>query len=127
MASCAGNARRESASLADAVDQYRHAENAAKASHRQAVLQVACTDPEVCAAKKACLAAIDPTTRALELKDEVAHRLADIEAKRVTPDAPEAEVLPAKLDEAERLLREGRAKMSDCDARLLDLRARHGG
>lgn len=126
LAACATNARRESVSLADAVDRYRHADSTAKAFQRQAVLTVACTDADVCAAKQACLAAIDPTTRALELKDEVAARLGDIQAKRLALDAPEADGLPAKLDEAERLLHEGRAKMADCDARLLALRARHG-
>ena len=80
-----------------------------------------CSDAEVCAAKQACLAAIDPTTRALSLKDEVAARVVDIQAKRLAPDAPEADALPGKLDQAELLLREGRAKMTVCDAKLAAL------
>jgi len=123
---CEGSARRESASLIDAVDRYRRAESGAKAAQRQAVLALACSDADVCAAKQACLAAIDPTTRALALKDEVALRLGDIQNGRLAPDAPEADALPGKLDEAERLLREGRAKMADCDARLAGLRVHHG-
>jgi len=119
LGACAGSARRESAALADAVDRYRRAENGSKASQGQSVLAVACTNAEVCAAKQACLAAVDPTTRALALKDEVAARLVDLQAKRLAPDAPEADALPGKLDEAERLLREGRAKMADCDAKLV--------
>lgn len=121
LGACAGSARRESAALADAVDRYRRAENGTRASQGQAVLAVVCTAAEVCAAKQACLAAIDPTTRALALKDEVAARLVDIQAKRLSPDAPEADALPSKLDEAERLLGEGRTKMADCDAKLVKL------
>ncbi len=121
-AACTGSAaRRESAALSDAVDRYRRADNASKPNQRQTVLAVACTDAEVCAAKQVCLAAIDPTTRALTLKDEVAARLLDIQTARLAPDAPEANALPAKLDEAERLLHEGRTKMSDCDTRLTTL------
>jgi hypothetical protein len=118
---CTASAKRETAALADAVDRYRRAENGRKASQGQAVLAVTCTDPAVCAAKQACLAAIDATTQALSLKDEVAARLVDIQAKRLAPDAPEADALPAKLDQAERLLHEGRTKMADCDAKLAAL------
>jgi hypothetical protein len=121
LGACAGSARRESAALADAVDRYRRADNGSRASQGQAVLAIVCTAAEVCAAKQACLAAIDPTTRALALKDEVAARLADIQAKRLSPAAPEADALPSKLDEAERLLHEGRTKMADCDAKLVKL------
>ena len=85
----------------------------------KAVSAVACTDDRVCAAKGACMAAIEPTVQALDLKDEVTRRLADIEAKRAEPD--EAKALPAKLDEATRLLTIGRTKMSDCDRALADL------
>jgi len=121
LAACAGSAKREAAALADAVDRYRRAENVRKASQGQAVVLVTCTDPAVCAAKQACLAAIDPTTQALLLKDEVAARVVDLQTKRLAPDAPEADALPAKLDQAERLLREGRTKMADCDAKLAAL------
>jgi hypothetical protein len=127
LAACTGSAaRRESAALSDAVDRYRRAESASKPGQREAVAAVSCTDAEVCATKQVCLAAIDPTTRALTLKDEVAARLVDIQSKRLAPDAPEADALPGKLDEAERLLHEGRAKMTDCDAKLMQLRVRYG-
>jgi hypothetical protein len=115
---CTGSAKREGAALTDAVDRYRRAESSAKAAQGQAAFAVTCSDAEVCAAKQACLAAIDPTTRALSLKDEVAARVVDIQAKRLAPDAPEADALPGKLDQAELLLREGRAKMAVCDAKL---------
>jgi len=36
------------------------------------------------------------------------------------------QALPGKLDEAERLLKDGRARMAACDARLTDLRVAFG-
>jgi hypothetical protein len=85
-----------------------------------------CTDADVCATKQACLAAISPTVRALALKDEVAVRVADIENKRVAADAAEAQGLPETLDDAERLLREGHAKMAACESSLAALRLGKG-
>jgi hypothetical protein len=126
LAACTGTGKREAASLAEAVDRYRRADDASKEAQGRAVDAVACTDPRVCDAKQACLAAIEPTTRALALKDEVTRRLGDLEQKRLAPDSPEAQALPAKLDDAERLLKEGRAKMTACDARLAELRTQLG-
>jgi hypothetical protein len=125
-AGCGNPARREALALASAVDQYRRADNAGKSERAEAVLAVACTDPEVCAVKQACLAAISPTVRALSLKDEVAARLADLEAHRLAPDASEATALPGKLDEAEQALKDGHAKMEDCEKGLADLRMHQG-
>jgi hypothetical protein len=123
---CASPAKREAEALTAAVDQYRRAENEAKPRRAETVIAVACTDAEVCAVKGACMAAISPTVRALTLKDDVAARLADIEAKRLAPDSPEAAALPGKLDEAERLLKDGHAKMEACEKGLADLRVHHG-
>ncbi len=58
--------------------------------------------------------------------DEVSAKLADIEAARLAPDAAAAEELPGKLDDASRLLREGHAKMHECDAKLTDLKVTYG-
>lgn len=123
---CSGSGKREAATLADAVDRYRRADDTAKEAQGKAVAALSCTDARVCDAKQACVAAMEPTTRGLALKDEVVRRLADLEQKRLAPDSPEAEALPGKLDEAERLLKDGRAKMSTCDARLTDLRVAFG-
>ena len=87
---------------------------------------LACSDSRVCEAKRTCVAAIEPTTRALTLKDDVARRLADLEQRRLETDSPEVQALPGKLDDAERLLKDGRAKMAACDARLADLRMAFG-
>ncbi len=126
LVACSGSGKREATTLADAVDRYRRADDASKEAQGKAVAAVVCTDSRVCEAKQACVAAIEPTTRALALKDEVARRLVDLEQKRLAPDAPEAEALPGKLDEAERLLKDGRAGMARCDARLTDLRVAFG-
>jgi hypothetical protein len=125
-AACAGPGKREAASLSEAVDRYRRADDAAKEVHGRDVAALSCSEPRVCEAKQACLAAIEPTTRALSLKDEVARRLGDLEQKRLAPDSPEAQALPGKLDDAERLLEEGRRRMSVCDAKLAELRAAFG-
>jgi len=127
LAACSGPGKREATTLTDAVDRYRRADDASKESQGKAVGAVACTDSRVCEAKQACVAAIEPTTRGLALKDEVARLLVEIEQKRLAPDSSEAEALPGKLDEAERLLKDGRAGMAQCDARLTDLRVAFGG
>lgn len=127
LAACDGGAgKREASTLVDAVDRYRRAEGPSKAALGEAVSAVACTDARVCDAKRACLAAIVPTTQALTLKDEVSRRLVELEQQRLAPDSPEAQALPGKLDDAERLLKDGRARMTDCDARLTDLRVAFG-
>jgi hypothetical protein len=120
-AGCTNAGKHEAASLVTAVDAYRHAAGPAKAERGKAVSDVACTEPKVCDAKLACLAAIEPTVRAIALKDEVTARVADLEKGTLAKDSPEAQALPGKLDEAERLLTDGRAKMQACDAKLTDL------
>lgn len=123
---CANHAKREAATLVDAVDHFRRADDASKPAQVQAIAGVACTDAKVCDAKQACLGAADATARAFALKDEVARCLADVEQKRLAPDAPEAKALPGRLDEAQKLLEQGRAKMSDCEKKLADLRVDYG-
>lgn len=124
---CTSAGKQQAVSLANAVDAYRHAPGPAKAERGKAVGDVACSEPKVCDAKQACVAAIDPTVRALALKDEVTARIADIEKGVLAKDSPEAQALPGKLDEAERLLKDGRAKMDACDAKLTELQGEYGG
>ena len=121
LAGC-NSAKHEAVALADAVDLFRHATGAASAVQAAAVDAVPCSDERVCDAKRVCVQAIDATARALALKDDVGLKLADIEAGRLTPDAPEAQALPGKLDEASRLLREGHGAMETCETKLTDLR-----
>jgi len=123
---CTDTGKRETAILTAAVDGYRRADSASKPTQATRVAAVACTDERVCDAKRACVAAIDPTTRALSLKDEVEQSVRDIEAKRISVDSPAARVLPAKLGEAEALLNDGRQKMSTCDRKLAELEVKIG-
>ena len=125
-AACAGSAKRDAARLVGEMDRYRRADDASRPEQARRIEALACGDPSVCDAKRACVAAVRTTARAFELKDEVARRLADVEAKRLAPDAPEAQALPGKLDEARRLLVEGRTGMADCERQLTDLRVRLG-
>ncbi|HSY23784.1 MAG TPA: hypothetical protein VK841_16765, partial [Polyangiaceae bacterium] len=85
------------------------------------------TDTTVCDVKRLCMGAIESTTKALALKNEVAQRLNELDQKKLAPDSPELEALPGKLDEATRMLQEGRTQMLDCDKRLADLRIQFGG
>ncbi len=123
---CTGAGKHEAASLVSAVDAFRHAPGPAKAQRGQAVADVQCSDTKVCDAKQACVSAIEPTVRALALKDEVTARVADIEKGTLAKDSPEAQALPGKLDEAEKLLTDARAKMQVCDSRLTDLHVDFG-
>jgi hypothetical protein len=127
LVACGNPARREATSLTEAVDRYRQAtDGPSRQVQSEAVAAVACTDVRVCDAKQACVAAIEPTVRSLALKDEVIRRLDDLEHKRLDPASPEAQALPGKLDEAEQLLKDGRTRMTVCDARLRDLRVSLG-
>jgi hypothetical protein len=123
---CNPPAKHETATLAAAVDRFRRADNASKPDLAALARGVSCTDAEVCAAKDACVAAMGPTARAFVLKDEVAHKLDDIEKGKLAPDAPEAKDLADKLDEAEKLLAEGREKWGPCERSLAELRVRYG-
>ena len=120
---CTGSAKREAAALTEAVDRFSRSSSTAQA---QAVDSLPCTDERVCEAKRVCMEALDPTARALALKDEVSQRLGDLEAARLAPDSAVAQELPGKLDEASRLLTEGHAKMRECDVKLTNLKVTYG-
>jgi hypothetical protein len=126
LAACTGPAKHEGRALLTAVDRYRRADPSAKLAEMQTVVAVSCTDAAVCEAKRACLEAIGPTTRALVIKDEVARRVADIEGRRLAPGSAEAAALPGELDEAEQLLRSGRQRMSECEQKLVEIEVRYG-
>jgi hypothetical protein len=123
---CIPAAKHETAALASAVDRYRRAEDAAKPDLVVATQAVHCTDAAVCAARDACVAAMSPTVRALVLRDEVARKFDDIQHGRLSRDSPEAADLVPKLDEAKRLLGEGREKWSSCERSLGALRIQYG-
>jgi hypothetical protein len=125
LAACNASAKREAAALAMAVDKCRRADAANRPQDVKSVEDFACTADDVCAAKKSCAVALARTADALAIKDRVAKRLDDIEAKRLSADSPEAEDLPVQLDAATRLLGEGRVQMAVCDSRLADLSVKY--
>ncbi len=122
MAACDGSAGREAQTLAQAVERYRRADNAQKAAMIVAISNAPCTAADVCAARETCLASANATAEALRLKNEVSASLADLEAGRLAKDSPEAQRLPAKLDEAETLLRDGFQRLTACDEQILNLK-----
>jgi hypothetical protein len=121
---CTNSAKIEATTLVEAVDQFRRAENPDKAGKLAAVEAAPCTDRDVCAAKEACLAYAAPTVKGLNLKSEVQTGLADLEEKKLAPDAEAARALPGKLDEASRLLDRGHAALPACDQKVLSLKVR---
>lgn len=121
---CDSGERREAEQLVAAVDRYRRADNPGKPAAVDALRAVPCSAPDVCRARDACLASADATARALRLKSEVEQGLAAIERDAMPKDTPEAQALPAKLDEAEALLKEGFERLGPCDEQLMALKRR---
>jgi hypothetical protein len=126
IAACTPPAKHETAAVSAAVDRFRRGEDDAKAQLATAAAAVPCTDAAVCAAKSTCVAAMEPMARALTLKGEVARKLDDIEHGRLSAGSPEARGLADKLDEAERLLEDSRAKWAACEKSLTELRMTYG-
>jgi hypothetical protein len=120
------SAKQEAASLIAATDRFHRAENGDKPSRAQAIARVPCTDAEVCETKRLCEAATKPTADALLLKAEVEQGLADLEQGKLAKTDDAATELPHKLDEADRLLREGHVAMAACDQKILALRGHYG-
>lgn len=115
----------EAASLVAAVDRYRKADLLAKAPLADAIDAVPCSQEDVCAAKRACMAVARPTVRGAALKAEVESALDALHDGKLTQEQAAAEDLPAKLDEASRDLEEGRAKLPACDLAITGLRFRY--
>jgi hypothetical protein len=126
MACASGEGKRETSALIDSVERYRRAGDAERPGAVDAMRAMALSEAPVREARDTCAAAADATTRALGLMNEVRAKTSDLEGKRLAPDAPEAQALPRKLDEAETLLASGRRGMTDCERRLADLRVRYG-
>jgi hypothetical protein len=126
IAACTASAKPEAASLVAAVDRFRQAENAEKPARLVDIEGAACADKEVCGAKQACLAYARPTVEGLKLKNEVQQGLADLDQKKLDPDAGAARALPAKLEDASRALDRGHASLMDCDSKVMGLRVKYG-
>jgi hypothetical protein len=125
LAAC-GAAKQEAASLVAAVDRFHKAENADKPARETAIAAVVCTDTDVCEAKRVCELTAKATASGLLLKAEVERGLAALEKGTLSKTDDAAKALPAKLDEAQRLLGEGHAGMPACDQKILALRGQYG-
>jgi hypothetical protein len=79
----------------------------------------------VCKARDACLASAEATAKSMRLKSEVEQGLSAVEKGTMPRDSEQARALPAKLDEAESLLKEGFALLPACDDEIMGLKRRH--
>jgi hypothetical protein len=122
---CNTGARQEAAQVVEAVDRFRKADNAGKPATVEALRAVKCTSADVCKARDACLASAEATAKALRLKSEVEQGLTAVEKGTLSRDSEAARALPAKLDEAEALLKEGFALLPACDDEIMVLKRRH--
>jgi hypothetical protein len=122
---CESGARQEAAQVVEAVDRFRKAENPAKPAAVEALRAVKCSAADVCKARDACLASAEATAKAMRLKSEVEQGLSAVEKDATPRDSDEARALPAKLDEAESLLKEGFSLLPACDDEIMGLKRRH--
>ena len=124
-AGCNPEAKQEADSLVRAMERFRKAENRDKPDMIGVVKNTKCSAADVCAARTECLAYADATAQALRLKRDVELSLLVLEADAMSKESAEAKALPGKLDEAERLLKEGFGHLQPCDDQLMALRRTH--
>ena len=122
---CTDPVKTEAASLVAAVDRFRAAPNEQKPGLLAPLAGAACTDKDVCAAKEACLSFAKPTSDGLTLKNEVERKISDLQNGRLDRDSDEARALPMKLEEAQKLLRQGETALGACHEKTLTLRVRY--
>lgn len=125
LAACDGSARQEADSVVRATERFRRAENAEKPAVIHDLRATRCSAADVCRARKECLAYAEPTVQALLLKTEVQNGLGRLEKDAMAKDSDEAKALPQKLDDAQRLLKEGIDHLDACDREIQALRRAH--
>jgi hypothetical protein len=125
LSACDGAERRDAETVLIAVQRFRSADLASTPAALEVLRKTPCNAADVCEARRACIEAGEATASALTLKAEVKRGLEAMEAGRLAKDAPEALALPAKLDDAERLLKKGHEALPACDERVLALKRRH--
>jgi hypothetical protein len=122
---CDGEERRDAESLVAAVGRFRAADLSSTPAMVDALRATPCRAAEVCAAKDTCLVAGDALSRSLTLKAEVAKGLSAVEKGTLPRDSAEAKAMPAKLDEAEVLLKKGYDGLPACDDQVRALKRKH--
>jgi hypothetical protein len=122
---CDSGARQEARQVVEAVDRFRKADNVGKPAQVESLRAVKCSAEDVCKTRDACLASAEATAKALRLKSEVEQGLSAVEKGSLSRDSDAARALPAKLDEAEALLKEGFAALQPCDDQIMTLKRKH--
>lgn len=125
LAGCDGAERRDAQTVVAAVARYRSADNASTPAMVDALKATPCSAPDVCKTRDDCAATGEATAKALRLKNEVEKGLAELEKGTLSKDSPEAKALPQKLDDAERLLKEGHEGLAKCDEQVQALKRKH--
>lgn len=120
--SCTSGARREAEALAQGVERFRRAENTEKPGLLAGIANTSCSENDVCEARDVCLASAEATSKALREKSEVEAALRAIENGKLARDSEAAQALPAKLDRADALLKEGFQRLPACDDRIQALK-----
>ena len=125
LASCTSGARQEAAQVAEAMDRFRKADNAAKPATVGTLRAVKCSAADVCRARDACLASAEATAKSLRLKSEVEQALVALDAGTLAKESGEAQGLALKLDESATLLDEGFAALPSCDDQIMALKRKY--
>lgn len=106
------------ARLTQAVERFRRSSNAEKPAAAKALRELEILDHDVLVVRDVCAASADATAEALVLKREVELGLAALEHGTLAKESAEAQALPAKVDQAEALLKKGHDLMPMCDEGL---------
>ncbi|MDF2698258.1 MAG: hypothetical protein K0S65_6641 [Labilithrix sp.] len=122
---CDSAERRDAETVIAAITRFRTADNASTPAMVEALKATPCTAPDVCKTRDDCIATGESTARALRIKSEVERGLAALESGTLAKDSPEAKALPAKLDEAETLLKQGHDGLAKCDEQVQALKRKH--
>lgn len=117
--------RRDAESVGAAVARFRSADNASMPAMLEALKSTPCTVAEVCKTRDDCIESGSSTVKALLLKAEVEKAIRELEGGTLTKDSIDAQVLPSKLDEAERLLKQGFDGLSKCDEEVHALKRKY--
>lgn len=125
LSGCDGAERRDAETVVIAVTRFRTADNASTPAAVEALRGTPCVAADTCKAREVCLAAGEATSKALRLKADVEKSLAALEKGAIAKDSPEAQSLPQKLDEAEKLLKQGHDGLTACDENVQALKRKH--
>lgn len=125
LAGCDSGERREAEAVTQVVERFRRADNREKPAALESLRAAKCSAPDVCHARDVCLASAEPTSRSLRLSSEVEQSISAVERDAMARDSDEAKALPAKLDEAETLLKEGEKAMPACADAMMDLKRKY--